>query len=266
MCQVLLARRIFFSCLFLCSFFVSAGTKSACSETPNDLHAVFTLQGGYASINSDGHVQSFVGTDNNLFTYSPSEITNNKGFIGLFVGGEHSLPTLLSYPALVQAGVEYNAFGQQTFKGINTVGVDASSSTQYAYQYKVKTQQILGDIKLLTTIHDRLHPYLEAGIGIAINDAETYHVSTIETGSVNLTPDLSNQTTIRTSYILGLGLDANLNKHVRVGLGYRYSYFGAASLGNGSLAVGTNQIPCFFNVQTSGLYANQLIAHASLIF
>ena len=263
---MLIARTIVSSCLFLCSSLVSAGTMGASSEAPNDLHAVLTLQGGYASINSDGHVQRFVGPDSDLFIYSPSETRNNKGFVGLFVGGEHSLPTLMSYPALVQAGVEYNAFGQQTIKGINTVGVDASSSTQYAYQYKVKTQQILGDIKLLTTVHERFHPYLEAGLGIAINDADTYHASTTETGSINLTPTLANQATIRTSYILGLGLDANLNKHVRVGLGYRYSYFGAASLGNGSVAVGTNQIPGFFNVQTSGLYANQLIAHASLIF
>ena len=263
---MLIDRTIFSSCLFLCSSLAAAGTMGVSSETPTDLHAVLTVQGGYASINSNGHVQRFMGPDSTLFNYSPSDTKNNKGFVGLFVGVEHIVPTLLSYPALVQAGVEYNAFGQETIKGLNTVGVDASSSTQYTYQYKVKTQQILGDIKLLTTVHELFHPYLEAGLGIAINDANTYHASTTETGSLNLTPTLANQGSIRTSYILGLGLDANLNKHVRVGLGYRYSYFGAASLGNGSIAVGTNQTPGFFNVQTSGLYANQLIAHASLIF
>jgi hypothetical protein len=73
------------------------------------LHPVFSIQGGYASINAGGSNKSFGGTDTDIFTYSNSNKSKNTGFIGLFAGAEHAL-VLMAYPGLsLQAGVEYNS-------------------------------------------------------------------------------------------------------------------------------------------------------------
>jgi len=255
---------MYYPLFFMYCAAASAGTLGT-PDTSKKLHPMLTLQGGYAAIHANDRSQRFEGDDSNLFIYMPARASNNTGFIGLFLGGEYVLPQVSKYPFLLQAGFEYNAFGKLNVKGINTVGVDPGSSTQYTYNYNVKTQQVLGGIKLLTTAYKRLHPYGEAGLGIAINRADTYQASTTETGSLNATPVFADRSTVRLSYILGVGLDANVNTHIRTGIGYRYSDLGTASLGNGSVSVGANQTPVPFAVKASNLYANQVIAHVSYI-
>ncbi len=227
---------------------------------PPAIHPIITLQGGYACIESSSKSLSFVGDDSNLFVYTPSGSSCDSGFIGAFVGGERFLKEAFGHPLFVQFGVEYNAFGKIDLKGQNTVGVDSATFTQYSYRYTVETEQILGGIKLLSTKYQWLHPYGEAGLGIALNRARAYQVSTTEIGSLNATPNFANESTTRLSYIFGLGLETQVVSHVRAALGYRFSYFGQASLGEGWISAGTVQRTVPFNLNVSSLYANQLLA------
>ncbi len=221
------------------------------------------FQGGYACLDASKRQARFLGSDDNLFIYMPSASSCDAGFYGAFLGGEHFLRDISNYPIWLQAGFEYDGFGQVDIGGTNIVGVDATSSTVYNYRYAIETQQILASMRLFTTTYSRLHPYGEAGIGIALNRASAYQATTREIGNVNVTPHFSNHSTTRLSYILGVGLDAQLTPHLRCGLGYRYSYFGTASLGMGAVATDTASIPVTFNVSTNNLYANQILARAT---
>lgn len=99
------------------------------------LHPVLSLQSGYASINTGGGTQRFIGTDSDVFTYTNSNNAKNTGFIGVFLGAEHELPWVSRPGFFMQMGVEYNYFGNIGIKGINTVGVEPQTSTNYNYNY-----------------------------------------------------------------------------------------------------------------------------------
>ena len=55
----------------------------------------------------------------------------------------------------MQAGVEYNYFGNINVKGIHTVGVEPQTSTTYNYNYNFQTQQVLGTLRLFTTAYEQ---------------------------------------------------------------------------------------------------------------
>jgi opacity protein-like surface antigen len=95
----------------------------------------------------------------------------------------------------------------------------------------------------MTTFHDRFHPYGEVGLGAALNSMKDFNAVTSETGSINVAPTYSNKTNTDFSYVLGLGIDAQVTDHVRAGLGYRYSYLGSSSLGNGAVIFKEYQYP-----------------------
>lgn len=252
------------SAILGCSL-ATAGDRDSIT-TSQGFRPVVTLQGGYASINAGNGAQRYTGTDSDdVFTYTNSGNSRNGGVLGVFLGAEHTLPWI-SYPGVfMEAGVEYNYFGNMSVKGINTVGVEPQTSTTYQYNYTLQTQQVLGIFKLFATAYERFHPYVEVGLGAAFNHAGQYNVTTTETGSLNLTPSFSNQSQTQFSYSLGLGCDTQVSTKIRVGLDYRYSQFGSSSLHNGTVAFNNYQFPVSFNLGSSNIYANQLIAHISYV-
>lgn len=229
------------------------------------LRPLVSLQGGYASMNAGTSTQRFIGTDSNVFTYINSGSGKNTGFMGVFLGAEHVMPWI-AYPGFfMQAGAEYNDYGGIDVDGINTVGIEPQTSTTYRYHYHVQTEQVLGSLKLFGTIHERFYPYGEVGLGAAFNHAGRYNTTTTDSGSLNLTPGFNNQSQTQLSYILGLGVETYVNMKLRVGLGYRYSYFGATSLGDGAVTLNNYQSPTLFTLGQSNTYANQLIARISYV-
>jgi opacity protein-like surface antigen len=238
---------------------------------PPALRPVVSLQGGYASIGG-GKTQSFVGTDSDVFTYSNSG-SKDTGFIGVFLGGEYRLSSIPVPRLFMQTGVEYNYFGNIGAQGINTVGIEPKTVTTYSYHYNFETQQVLATLRLLTTTYARFHPYGEVGIGAAFNHLGQYHATTTETGSINLTPIFDDGNTTQFSYVLGAGIDTDVSNNLRVGVGYRYSNFGSASLGKGTVILNSEQPPTFesyqapvsFTLSKSNAYTNALIVHISYV-
>lgn len=247
-----------------CCALATAGTMGSQVSAPG-LRPVVSLQGGYASINAENRTQRFLGTDSDVFTYKSSGGGKNSGFIGGFLGAEHALPFITVPGFFMQTGVEYNYFGSIDVRGVNTVGIESQTATQYKYKYNFQTQQVLGSIKLFKIAYQRFHPYGEIGLGAAFNHVGQYHASTAETGSLNLTPVFTNHNQTQFSYSLGLGVDTHINTNIRVGLGYRYSNFGSSSLGNGVVVFNQYQAPVSFTIGNSNAYANQLIARISYV-
>jgi opacity protein-like surface antigen len=258
-------KRIFwFSGLFAISCSVASAESMDLTAYLHGFHPVFSIQGGYGSVNAGGNNSSFGGTDTDIFTYSNSNKSKNTGFVGFFAGAEHTLPWF-SYPLSFQAGVEYNSFGNMNVKGINTVGIEPSTATVYNYSYTFKTQQVLGLFKLFVSTYERFHLYGEAGLGAAINQLSNYNPVTAQTGNINITPQFNNHSQTQFSYSLGLGVEADLTSNVRVGIGYRYSNFGTPKFGNGMVIFNDYQAPVPFGIGNSNTYTNQFLARISYV-
>lgn len=242
------------------SSFAFAGESGIQSIAPS-YRSVVSLLGGYASINV-GSRGSYLGDDDNIYTYHSSKDRHNDGFIGGFIGLEHPLPW---YNVLLQAGVEYSYFWPVTVHGLNTVGVEPETSTLYGYQYRFQTQQVLASAKFLMTTHERYHPYASVGLGAAFNDIGCFRAATAETGNLNGTAYFNDNNKTQFSYSLGAGIDVDVNSNVRVGLGYRFSGFGDASFKGGHIVAGDYMAPVPFTYGIRNLYANQLVAQISYI-
>ena len=261
----MISRRATFS---LASFILgfsshaTAGDMGTITTTAwHGLTPVVSLLGGVASIEAK-HSQTYSGTDDELFGYKASGQSKTTGFIGGFLGVEHSLPYSGFF---VQAGIEYTYLGSVSVNGLNTVGIEPQTSTLYNYNYRLQTQQVLAVGKLLATTHDIFHPYLSVGLGGAFNDASEFSATTQETGSVNLTPTFDSNTRGDFSYSVGVGVDTNVNQHVRVGLGYQFSGFGKVSLSDGRIAFNNYTFPVSFVLTVPNAYANQFVAQISYL-
>ena len=257
-------QRIFVMMFSLLGCCIAKAGETGLMTYAQGFHPVISLQGGYASIGSNGNTQRFIGTDDDVFTYHASKHNQNTGFGGVFVGVEHDLPWITCPHFFMQTGVEYNYLGHAAIKGVNTVGIEPDTLTTYNYSYKVQTQQILGTLKVFTTVNERFYSYGEVGLGAAINQAEQYRASTTATGSLNLTPEFNNRNNTQFSYGLGLGIDMQVNANIRAGLGYRYSHFGKSSFDKGKVIFNNYQAPVPFAPHLS-TYANQIMFHVSYV-
>ncbi|MFA6302513.1 MAG: hypothetical protein WC627_05195 [Legionella sp.] len=244
----------------LCNSSVIAGGMGA--ETYDPYRMVGAVLGGYASV-SAGISQSWTGHEEGSFIYSDTQKSNNAGFLGGFLGFEHDL----IYPGyIIQLGAEYDYFSNATISGANYVGADWTSFTLYDYSYQFQTQQVLALAKLLGTTHQIYHPYIAVGLGAAFNQLNNFSAVTQESDPQNLAASFGDKTTTSFSFSLGLGLEADLYKNLRVGLGYRFSSFGAAGLGAGTVAACSSyssETP--FTLSVPNAFANQVLVQISYV-
>ena len=253
----------------LSSFLATAGELGSTPLSIMGFRPVVSLFGGVAGLSSNNS-QTFHGTDDEIFVYNYNgqDTSTTTGFVGVFFGAEHQL----SYPGLfIDAGLEYDYFGHGKASGMNSVGIEPGTSTLYQYNYNIQSQQVLAVAKLFATANlsalpsHPFYPYVSVGLGAAFNDASQFNTSTEETGSVNLTPTFKSRSTTDFSYTLGLGVDTNVNQHVRVGVGYRFSDFGNASLSNGAIVFNQYRYPTSFSLSVPNTYANQFIAQITYV-
>ncbi|CAM3060942.1 Opacity protein and related surface antigens [Legionella steigerwaltii] len=262
----MLARSIFFSLITLSSL-ASAGTMDSIPSSQG-VHPVITVFGGVAGLDVNNSTQSFSGTDDDLFVYYSKKHNRTTGFVGAFLGTEYQLPR----PGIfLQAGVEYDYFGNVRTKGLNAVGIEPDTSTFYDYSWRVQTQQVLAVAKLFATTEltlgapHQFFPYLSVGLGAAFNNANEFSATTEETGSINVTPTFDDHSQSSFSYTLGIGVDTPINQQMRFGLGYRFSDFGKASLDEGQVVVNQYKAPVSFALSTSHIYANQFIVELTYV-
>jgi opacity protein-like surface antigen len=105
------------------------------------------------------------------------------------------------------------------------------------YQYKVLSRQLLFENKLLFTFYKRYHPYLLIGLGGSLNHVYGFQVTPENSGEVATAIFESNHNT-SFSTTFGLGIDIDVLKKLRVGLGYRFVNLGNYNLGKGTLNTG----------------------------
>jgi len=230
------------------------------TTSPPHFRSVASLLGGVANLKASGDSQSFTGTDDDIFTYRNQGKRENTGFVGAFIGVERQFG---QPPYYLQAGVQYNYFGVVNINGVNSVGVEPATSTNYQYRYRLQAQQLLAVVRLFTTTHKIYHPFLFAGIGAAFNRASEYDATTTQTDCINLTPTFDSNTQTSFSYALGVGVDTDMNNNIRIGLGYQFADLGRFSLGNGKVTFNQYSSPVTFAPGSSHVYTNTLFLQIS---
>lgn len=105
--------------------------------------------------------------------------------------------------------------------------------TNYEYQYKIKTQTFLAQIKTDLYRWPHLMPFLLAGAGMSLNNASHYTEQARQNVTPRVSPGFRGQTNTAFSYAFGAGLDFIIQKNIWASLMYQYSHLGQAKTGYG---------------------------------
>ncbi len=191
---------------------------------------VLALSGGLAVANVGRSQMLTMDNDYTTYQYSAKHSSSQRFILGVYTGTE----IVLNAKFLLQMGIGFydpGAFSSEH----NTLiqGVDPESSDLFSWHYKVKNQSFLAEAKLLATLRNQIHPYLTLGVGTAFNQAYDYRVNVPP--FLTFTPEFTNHTQTSFTYAVGIGMDADVAKNCRVGVGYRFANLGQANLGKGFL-------------------------------
>jgi opacity protein-like surface antigen len=220
------------------------------------LNPIATLTSGVATARV-GQTQTLTqANDFSSYHYAANGSHFSQILWGGFMGTE--FPVYPQWDLAVGVGY-YQPSNFSSGNGVLTQGIDARSSDQYIYSYKAKSQQLLAEVKLLWSAQERFHPYISAGLGAAFNRA--YGYTTNVPPFVTFTPEFTSHSTTAFSYSLGAGVDMDIHKNWRVGVGYRFSDLGKVGLGSGDIDV----IPFSPVLSQQHLYAQEVMAQLSYL-
>jgi opacity protein-like surface antigen len=147
---------------------------------------------------------------------------------GAFVGIDFPLSPRFNY----QLGLSYNYILPYSLNG-QVKQLNQSQFTSFDYNYKVQSQQLYLESKLVLNATHHLHPYVSLGLGSAINNV--YDFTPTDRDPTAVYPGIfANHSMAQFAYAVGLGADVDLAKHVRIGGGYRFANLGKAELGAAS--------------------------------
>lgn len=221
------------------------------SNKQNPYHAIVTLSGGIAGTSIDMG-ETF---QNDLRTYDYDLNSNTTaGLWGGFIGAEKRFIT-----TAMQLGLSYYQASSFHVSGDLGQGVDPLDIYSYQANYNIITRQLLIEGKLLLLQQGRYHPYFNGGLGTAFNTSTDY--------DVNYDPELTTTALFKSdtktafSYMVGAGVDIDINQTLRLGIGYRYANFGNTTLGDGSI----NGIPIEQTLVVDDLDASEVLLQLTFI-
>ena len=227
--------------------------KDEVSSTP--YHALITISGGGAFSDDVGRSVTFPVIDDSTYAYTADKDSESSDLFGIFGGVEFPLYQAWS----MQLGLGYY---QTDFdaSGALVQGPDALSADTYQYKYSIKSEQVLVESKfLMNNFYRGLHPYLSAGLGAAFNKSKDYSVN--NPTFLTFSPLFRANTETSFTYNVGFGIDFDIPKYWRVGVGYRFTDLGKSSLGVGRIdttAIGST-------LRQSHLYAHEVMAQLTFI-
>jgi opacity protein-like surface antigen len=222
-------------------------------------NVVFSLNAGNNIAIQAGAQQSL---DDGYYNYSPSSAAKQSAFLGGFFGIEYELTQDLT----LQVGVALSNVAPLTVTGTNSVS--SGSPTIYAYNYTVKSHQFFAEARLLKTFAQNYHVYGLLDIGRSFTSTSHYQTNLTSTpGTADLTPTFADQNNSSFAYGLGVGVERDLIKHLRFGVGYRLLSLGRADLGGGTEYDNTGTAIATTDPLTqSDLYVQQLVAQLTYRF
>ncbi|MES2217102.1 MAG: porin family protein [Pseudomonadota bacterium] len=251
--------------LLACGSFLSTSTFSATSTlsfknifNPEGWRPFFTVTGG-AAMNSDAGDSKNFPAQNDIFSYfnyTANHRTQTRFIGGGFLGAEISLYPLWS----LQSGISYYQPSAFHANGTLIQGTDIDSQNQYQYEYLIQSYQLLFENKLL--YHwQRYFPYITAGLGAAWNNVGSFQAD-IQPPFTTFSNQFQSHNNTSFSYLLGFGVDVAVTDNLRLGIGYRFTDFGAANTGTAVLA----QTNTNYTLNQSHLYSNEILGQLTVVF
>jgi len=220
------------------------------------MQPVVTLTGGTTTLSAQqSQTLSF---DDTLFEYHPNHTSTQQFIAGGFIGEEYSLNKKWAW----QLGLAFYQITSFSITGNETQAPAENSvaTNSWNYQYKISSSQLLVENKLLFALRKRYHPYLLAGVGAAFNHVYGFQATQQNSGEVATANFADNQNS-SLIYTLGFGVDIDIIKRMRMGIGYRFAYLGKYDLGKGTLDTGIGG-----NVfSTPALHSTNAFNHAVVI-
>ncbi len=190
-----------------------------------------------------------------FYHYSTNHPSQTSGLMDIFLGAEWSWRPNWA----IQTGVDYSQASPFSAKGTFVQGADAESADSYTYHYGTLTRQLLIEGKLFYTVKKHFHPYILAGLGATFNKA--YHYYTNVPPFLTFTRMYANNSTTSFSYAAGIGIDTDIHRNLRIGIGYRFVDLGQVKLGNAR--IDTTNVSG--TLSQSHLYANEILAQVTFV-
>ncbi len=223
----------------------------------SSIQPVISLSGGIAPLNTQNS-DSFENT-HNTFIYTPgSPPIPTIG--GAFVGAEIGLPQWA-----IQTGVAFNYLWPFSVAGIHTVGNNPAAATAYNYHYKINSQQVMWETKLLADWQQHYHPYIVLDLGAGFNRSYNYSITTGESNP-NTTLNYTDHNNTSFVYGGGFGLDVDVISHLRVGAGLRVFDLGPANVGSATWTPTINNPVTVAAPSLTHLYVTEVLVQVAYLF
>lgn len=249
----MLAKQALFVILatsYLCNT-VFAGTMEALEPSPRGMK-VITVTIGPDFVNP-GQQQTLTLLPPFQNHYTKSTASAAVTDIGGFVGVEQVFSKKIS----IQFGASGYCDSSMTVRG-DVWQFASPVFDDLSYSYHIHHARVMLATKLLATITFALRPYISGEIGAAFNQASGYQEIALELGAIP-TPPFSNNSRTSVAWAVGSGVDYNITRQLRLGIGYQFANLGSVALGQTTAAT-TKQ-----SLSLSHLYANQLRLQLTLL-
>lgn len=145
-----------------------------------------------------------------------------------------------SYGMYLKAGYRYSRYrfglSYQRSDANNATGViqQFSFAENYRYHYDVRTQAILANMSADLLQGKNWTPYVDIGMGVAMNEAYDFSEAPLSGVSSPRSLDYADNSKTDFAWKAGLGLRYNITKVTELDLQYHYVNFGGYQLGQAS--------------------------------
>lgn len=217
---------------------------------------ILSVGGGGVWTGNLGKNQDLYIPNNEYYKYHVSDRSDGNGVFDIFLGGEWEFCPQWA----AQLGVGYTYMGSFSVGGDYEQGFDPQSSDIYTYNYRVRSQQVQAESKILFEMTRMLRPYIYGGLGASFNKASNFNADYPE--FLTFTREYENHTSSSFTWSVGAGLDVQALDCLRVGVGYRFADLGRVSLGQSYI----DDTPVTDTLSQKHLYTNMVLGHISFIY
>lgn len=241
------------SAFITCNSFAVGSDEIFPQETPWVWQPVITLSGGPAWTTLGLTQVDYPPAPFPTTSYFPNKKSQTIGSGEVFFG----LQRVLTPRITGQLGLGAAAAGDARVAGTFLVnGIPASNT--FTYQYDVNHMRIELKGKLIGNFNKTIQPYISGSFGMGWNQSHGYSETSLDPINFPTVSFLSNTTTAM-PYSVGAGLQAMLNQHWQVGVGYEFADLGKSKLG-------VNGLTLIQGPYLDHFYTNELLFSLSYLY
>ncbi|MFT4059422.1 MAG: outer membrane beta-barrel protein [Legionella sp.] len=231
-------RNFFYLCfvalLFVCNTSIFANTKAIDSVPLSYAPGIWFLSVGGGMQYPQWHKRMHASNTPELFeTYDKDSYSTRKRSESVFVlsAGRRWQRDSDWFPSYSFEALWQHFFRTQLGKNITSYSDDEMND--YKYNWELTSNVVLATAKLNLVHYGRFAPYIQGGIGSSFNRTSNYKELALTKTTPRTNPKYSNFSTSEFAYLLGIGVDLQLNSKLSITVGYNFLDLGQISSGPG---------------------------------